>query len=110
MEARSLAAKAQRPKNVIGMHFFNPAAILKLVEVVSGLQTSIETAQTVHACNSYNEINVAHGLSIEFERSAKVGDQLFANAVEQSNDKRIRVCQVLVTNSENKLVAILSGK
>jgi 3-hydroxybutyryl-CoA dehydrogenase len=43
----ALAAKAQRPENVVGMHFFNPAAILKLVEVVSGLQTSIETAQTV---------------------------------------------------------------
>jgi len=35
----ALAAQAERPDNIIGMHFFNPAAILKLVEVVSGLQT-----------------------------------------------------------------------
>jgi 3-hydroxybutyryl-CoA dehydrogenase len=43
----ALAAKAQRPENVVGMHFFNPAAILKLVEVVSGLRTSRQTAQMI---------------------------------------------------------------
>lgn len=43
----AIAAEAKRPENVVGMHFFNPAAILKLVEVVSGLQTSDEVAKTV---------------------------------------------------------------
>jgi len=43
----ALAAQAETPGNIIGMHFFNPAAILKLVEVVSGLQTSKEVAQTI---------------------------------------------------------------
>jgi len=44
----ALAAKLQRPEKVVGMHFFNPAAILKLVEVVSGLQTDPGVAATIY--------------------------------------------------------------
>src|SRR5687768_11703020 len=39
----SLAAGTQRPDRVIGMHFFNPVPVLKLVEVVRGRDTSDET-------------------------------------------------------------------
>src|SRR5208337_4171135 len=39
-----LAAATQRPDRFIGLHFFNPVAVMKLVEVVPGLQTSPETA------------------------------------------------------------------
>ena len=42
-----LAAATKRPDGVIGMHFFNPVPVLKLVEVIRGLQTSDETAQTI---------------------------------------------------------------
>jgi len=43
-----LAAATQRPDRFIGMHFFNPVPLMKLVEVVKGLQTSDDTArQTV---------------------------------------------------------------
>jgi 3-hydroxybutyryl-CoA dehydrogenase len=40
-----LAAATQRPERFIGMHFFNPVPLMKLVEVVRGLQTSDETVQ-----------------------------------------------------------------
>jgi len=43
----ALAAQTKKPANIVGMHFFNPAAILKLVEVVSGLQTSKDVAETI---------------------------------------------------------------
>src|SRR5919108_1884609 len=43
----SLAAVTGRPERVIGMHFFNPVPVLKLVEVIRGLQTSDETAQAI---------------------------------------------------------------
>jgi 3-hydroxybutyryl-CoA dehydrogenase len=43
-----LAAQTQRPGQVIGMHFFNPVPVMKLVEVVRGLQTTDETFQQVH--------------------------------------------------------------
>ncbi|HET8668954.1 MAG TPA: 3-hydroxyacyl-CoA dehydrogenase NAD-binding domain-containing protein, partial [Terriglobales bacterium] len=42
-----LAAQTQRPDKVIGMHFFNPVPMMKLVEVIRGLATSQETFDTV---------------------------------------------------------------
>ena len=43
----SLAAVTSRPDRVIGMHFFNPVPVLKLVEVIRGLETSDETAEAI---------------------------------------------------------------
>ena len=42
-----LAAQTQRAERVIGMHFFNPVPVMKLVEVIRGLATSQETYDTV---------------------------------------------------------------
>ena len=42
-----IAASTGRPDKVIGMHFFNPVPVMKLVEVVRGLATSDETFETV---------------------------------------------------------------
>jgi 3-hydroxybutyryl-CoA dehydrogenase len=43
----TLAAATSRPAQVIGMHFFNPVPVLKLVEVIRALQTSDETAAAI---------------------------------------------------------------
>ena len=42
-----IAALTKRPDKVIGMHFFNPVPVMKLVEVIRGLATSVETFQDV---------------------------------------------------------------
>jgi 3-hydroxybutyryl-CoA dehydrogenase len=42
-----IAAQTKRPEQVIGMHFFNPVPVMKLVEVIRGLQTSQATFDTV---------------------------------------------------------------
>ena len=42
-----LAALTNRPPRIIGMHFFNPVPVMKLVEVIRGLATSDETFQMV---------------------------------------------------------------
>ena len=44
-----LAAQTGRPEKVIGMHFFNPVPVMKLVEVVRGLATSDATCGAVRA-------------------------------------------------------------
>ncbi|KJR44384.1 3-hydroxybutyryl-CoA dehydrogenase [Desulfosporosinus sp. I2] len=43
-----LASATTRPQNVIGMHFFNPANIMQLVEVIAGAATSKETVEIVN--------------------------------------------------------------
>ncbi|WP_158751367.1 3-hydroxybutyryl-CoA dehydrogenase [Acidobacterium sp. S8] len=42
-----LAAQTKRPEQVIGMHFFNPVPVMKLVEVIRGMQTSQATYDAV---------------------------------------------------------------
>jgi 3-hydroxybutyryl-CoA dehydrogenase len=44
-----LAAATRRPDRFIGMHFMNPVPVMALVEVIRGIATSDETAQTVRA-------------------------------------------------------------
>jgi 3-hydroxybutyryl-CoA dehydrogenase len=44
-----LAAAVSRPTQVIGMHFMNPVPLMKLVEIVRGVQTSAETYEATRA-------------------------------------------------------------
>lgn len=43
-----IAAQTTRPEKVIGMHFFNPVPMMKLVEVIRGIATSQETFNATH--------------------------------------------------------------
>jgi 3-hydroxybutyryl-CoA dehydrogenase len=47
-----LAAATQRPKQFLGLHFFNPVPVMKLVEVISGLETSPATLQAAESLAS----------------------------------------------------------
>ena len=42
-----VASATSRPEKVIGMHFFNPAPVMKLVEIIRGAKTSQETFEAV---------------------------------------------------------------
>jgi len=75
-----------------------------------GIVTTLADTAFAHACNSYNRITVAQGLTIEFVRPAIVGDKLTAIATEQSRGKITGIYQVKVFNPQQKLVAIMSGK
>ncbi|HLL15200.1 MAG TPA: 3-hydroxyacyl-CoA dehydrogenase family protein [Pyrinomonadaceae bacterium] len=44
-----IARGARRPERVVGMHFFNPVHIMRLVEIVVGAETSDETVETARA-------------------------------------------------------------
>lgn len=48
----AIAAGVKHPERVAGLHFFNPAPVMKLVEVVSGLATSAEVVEQLCQCVS----------------------------------------------------------
>jgi 3-hydroxybutyryl-CoA dehydrogenase len=59
LSVSDIQANVIHPQRVVGMHFFNPAPLMKLVEVVKGNQTSEETAQTIYElCKQLNKTPV----------------------------------------------------
>ncbi len=52
LSVTAIARGAKRPERIVGMHFFNPAPLMPLVEVVSGLATERAIAETVFATAS----------------------------------------------------------
>jgi 3-hydroxybutyryl-CoA dehydrogenase len=58
----SCATATRRPQDVIGMHFFNPAPIMRLVEVVSTVSTGDDVRETVLAlCEHIDKVAVSCG-------------------------------------------------
>src|SRR2546423_9894296 len=60
----TLAAATDRPDKVIGMHFFNPVPVLKLVEIVRGRDTSDETATAITVLA--RELGKKHAVANDF--------------------------------------------
>ncbi len=59
LSVSEIQALVQTPHRVAGMHFFNPAQVMKLVEVIKGNQTSDEVAQTIYElCKQMNKTPV----------------------------------------------------
>ncbi|SMC49002.1 3-hydroxyacyl-CoA dehydrogenase family protein [Papillibacter cinnamivorans] len=48
-----IASATKRPDRFIGMHFFNPATVMKLIEVIRGAHTTDETFKKVYDLSSY---------------------------------------------------------
>ncbi len=58
----AMARVTKRPQDVIGMHFFNPASVMKLVEVVSTVTTSDDVIETTRAlCAKLGKVAVSCG-------------------------------------------------
>lgn len=62
------------------------------------------------ACNTYNEVTVAIGCSIDYVAPAHLGDTLTAQATEQSRSGRTGNYDVRIENQNGQLIALFHGK
>ena len=62
------------------------------------------------ACNSYNKVAVAAGCSIEFLKSARLGDVLTCEGVEQTLSGRHGIYDMRLTNQHGETIAMFRGK
>jgi 3-hydroxybutyryl-CoA dehydrogenase len=82
-----LAAQTGRPDRVIGMHFFNPVPVMKLVEVIRGLQTSQDT----------------------YDRVRKLGESLEKTPVEVNDAAGFVSNRVLMPMLNEAMFAVMEG-
>jgi 3-hydroxyacyl-CoA dehydrogenase len=80
LDVDQIARATSRPGDVVGMHFFSPANVMRLVEVVRGTQTSPEALATaMEASRRIGKIAVPVGVCFGF-----VGNRMLARRTEQA--------------------------
>lgn len=84
--------------------------------MVNGLNTchggvifSLADTSFAFACNSQNEVAVAAGCNIDYLRPAMIDDVLSATSKMQYQGRRSGIYQTLITNQDNKLIAVFKG-
>ena len=87
-----LASALRDPSRLVGMHFFNPVHLMKLVEVIRGLQTRAEAVELAKAaCDSMDktmvEVNEAPGF-VTTRINALIGNEAFFMLQEGVSDAR----------------------
>ena len=75
-----------------------------------GLIATLADSAFAYACNAYNELTVASGLSVDFLAPGREGDVLTARAVEVSLAGRTGVYDVVVSNQRGESVAVFRGR
>jgi acyl-CoA thioesterase len=75
-----------------------------------GLIFTLADTAFAFACNGYGQVTFAAGASIQFVRSARLGDSLLAEAREQYRGRSSGTYDVKVSNQEGKLVALFRGQ
>jgi acyl-CoA thioesterase len=77
--------------------------------VHGGLPFSLADSAFAFACNNRNNLSVALDVTITFTKAVNVGDTLTAEAKEVHNGRSTGVYLIIVTNQENKQVALFKG-
>ncbi|HRD35371.1 MAG TPA: hydroxyphenylacetyl-CoA thioesterase PaaI [Rhodocyclaceae bacterium] len=75
-----------------------------------GFITTLADSAFAFSCNSYNEQTVASGVSVDFVAPGRPGDVLTAEASEVFVAGRTGVYDIVVTNQNNELIAVMRGK
>jgi acyl-CoA thioesterase len=75
-----------------------------------GLMATLADSSFAFACNSYNELTVASGFSIDIVAPARLGDVLTARCREVSKSGRTGVYDAELTNQRGERVAVFRGR
>ena len=75
-----------------------------------GFITTLGDTAFAYACNSYNEMTVASGLSVDFVAPGRPGDVLVAEAREVSQAGRTGVYDVTISNQKGEVIALFRGR
>ncbi|MBT9494463.1 MAG: hydroxyphenylacetyl-CoA thioesterase PaaI [Paucibacter sp.] len=75
-----------------------------------GMVTALADSTFAFACNSYNELTVASGFSIDIVAPSRLGDRLKAVAKEVSLAGRTGVYDITITNQADELIAVFRGR
>ncbi len=75
-----------------------------------GIITTLADTAFAFACNSYNELTLASGISIEILNPGHAGDRLVAEAKEVVLNGRLGLYDIVVTNQHGKQVAQMRGR
>jgi acyl-CoA thioesterase len=75
-----------------------------------GLIATLADTAFAFACNSYNELTVASGFSIDFVAPGRLGDVLSAHCIEVSKSGRTGVYDTSVTNQRGERIAVFRGR
>ena len=75
-----------------------------------GMLFTLADTAFAYACNSYNEMTVASGLSVDFVAPGKPGDVLVAEAREVSQAGRTGVYDVRICNGAGEVIALFRGR
>jgi len=74
LDVDEIAAATSRPDDVLGMHFFSPANIMKLLEIVRGAKTSHETLKTaMDVAQRIRKVSVVSGVCYGFIGNRMLG-------------------------------------
>ena len=83
MSITEIAAATKRPDKVVGMHFFNPVPLMKLVEVIRGIRTSDETvAATIELTKKLGKEPV----EVKVDVPGFLANRLMIRSVHRSNE------------------------
>ena len=75
-----------------------------------GLITTLADSAFAFACNSYNELTLASGLTVDLVAPAREGDVLTADANQASQAGRTGVYDITVTNQRGERIALVRGR
>ena len=76
-----MAAATSRPEKVVGMHFFNPPVVMKLVEIMPGLGTAPETVEAVAVLAEKLGKKPVHA---RFDSPAGIGSRVLAGTLNEA--------------------------